>query len=572
MTARSSESPIDLSNRDATTPPFVCESRILVREAEQALRANDWAKADAESRIACQSAARAARVLFDAKRYGANVVYTETARDFTNSIGVALLHEALGHLPERTDDTGRWRFFCKCIPRACHVRSLSHVLGKNARCDPALHELCVHVLLCAMLGNVSRSRVWAPSEVRDMLLGEVNRAMILRVTDRLLTKNVEDLFLMFAMREHMIHAIDAHAALSAVAHRHIHEWTSYEAYISGSMDEAREALHKELRVHVDAPIGRREKLIVACIRQSSKILRSSSRHIVRLPLPRDMHVSEMFSPTCVAMVDASNRRHRSSTTSSSAGTGSVYRSSCFTNASLIGLPKFLSETIVGRILNSDVSMYGSFVRDMHARNVCVLWHCASCDQVKNHTAVKSHGLDRVTLDPTIGERFCGGKRHSDCAIVPLRGYNLINFESRKAFACVLDGSVYMNSPCCGNIVVVDGNDLARMTTGSHAPCHRCREVASPRVASSEERDTNRVICAHCGEVRGTKNGYTGVYVREIAEGSVRRLYFCKKHRRWWMNTATHSSSEALCMTEEELRSQINSTSKIVARDNYKPNK
>eukprot|EP00854_Cymbomonas_tetramitiformis_P028587 gene28587-35456_t len=140
----------------------------------------------------------------------------------------------------------------------------------------------------------------------------------------------------------------------------------------------------------------------------------------------------------------------------------------------------------------------------------VMCYCQVCGQVKN-LAGAYYGMNKVLVDYGSGKRFCASKRHVACGYLPLINKRLIDRSQHRSYAVVYGESMYVLSSCCAKLIE-----------------RPWREIAELHSDSNPQR-----ILQTSHSVR-----FHSLRLRVPAEDTVRELYFCAKHQRAWMRTAS----------------------------------
>eukprot|EP00854_Cymbomonas_tetramitiformis_P016930 gene16930-20117_t len=120
----------------------------------------------------------------------------------------------------------------KCIPRACHMRALTVVLGRFMSRHAQSRRMFAELLICSLLGNYRDSVVRAPRAFRRWLYSK-RRQIELALPSYVNTLVTDDMFILFAIREHADVVIRRSPGMNAFANTHF-VWEKLGEVIRGT--------------------------------------------------------------------------------------------------------------------------------------------------------------------------------------------------------------------------------------------------------------------------------------------------------------------------------------------------
>ncbi|KAK3283917.1 hypothetical protein CYMTET_8405 [Cymbomonas tetramitiformis] len=520
----------------------------------------------------------------------------------------------------------------KCIPRACHMRSLTTVLHRYIKECPLLLHVVTDVVCCGILGNFQSSDVKVSANIRRFVYA--SKHVVRRVLEDISAKGAEDMYILFCIREYIMASVLANNALSNTVQTLVPKWNTIVSVITNVVNMARYTISIEAFKTIDTHLTsqNRHDMLFDYMHRCSTHMKMTNRTIPRLPLPTcipslptfnsqhpcrenllrtdalldNVERSTLPSTDCACFVPTScdvdlyyilrtvrnqvyqlaqhsqDDAYQTDVHTEHQEEKQVWKNYTITAAFMLGtcfapglikLPREI--TVMQRnaarthLSTSDTSLCKSTITD-----ICTLYYCVACQEVKNVIEDGDHGMDMTSVDLSNDCFYCANHRCRIQERVPLLRLVLCTEDNPSSFMCVIHNQAYAVSPCCGRLVKIDPIHLLS-DSATTRKCPACVAQGPPLLgensesgvvkANSKDRAPARK-CAHCEEpLRNKKNSHS-VKVKEFSDSSTYELLpFCSAHYRNWMRTNADETG-VLIMPKAQLHERVNETSKYYMRE------
>ncbi|KAK3287994.1 hypothetical protein CYMTET_4548 [Cymbomonas tetramitiformis] len=427
------------------------------------------------------------------------------------------------------------------------MRSLTTILNRYTKDAPPLLDLLVDIVRCGLLGSFDDGNARACLVVRRAVYESA--AVIRDILSANFSKNSDDMFLLFCIREYMHATVTRCGALDAVIATFMPAWRTLHASVATVGDSCRLTSSSQLTPSNLALLreeeGRR-RVFAQHVQNCGNYMRMANRNLPRLPLPHQLRIVIPFTPQpCLGSGlfdpchlrkgiakgvvllgdDAPNedghRTDRSDPTevlvrvkgqlsrlcragiekegtlTMEASERALLRSHTAPLAqaliarnvpSLVRLPLEVRKAQI-RALRRRQAHAPSLAYDARERSeASVLYVCLFCGKVKNIMEKGSSGLDMAVFDDHDGRVYCAEKSCSSCAEVPLLRVVLTDGRSTESFACIFDDVAHAVCPSCGEIRRLD---MLRLLSDrpSERGCDDC--MASEREEDATNESSRR---------------------------------------------------------------------------------
>eukprot|EP00854_Cymbomonas_tetramitiformis_P026000 gene26000-31832_t len=478
------------------------------------------------------------------------VLCIDTLPDITDCVYRAFLsRETAGHRSGIAAASNRpfsecfVHILCKCVPRACHMRSLTTILNRYTKDVPPLLDLLVDVVQCGLLGNFDDGNARACLVVRRAVYEST--AIIRDIMSANFSKNSDDMFLLFCIREYMHATVSRCRALDAVIATFMPAWRTLHACVLTVGDSCRVSSARQLSSASLAVLreeGGRRRVLTQHVHNCGNYMRMTNRSLPRLALPHQLRIVIPFTPQpCLGsgLFDPCHLRKGIAKAIAHLADGASdqghHRTGRFDPMDLLVRVKnqlawlcrvgfeqeetlamdpsesallrshtaLLAQAIVARnvpsLVRLPLEVRKAQVRSLrrrqaHApsltydarerREASVLYVCLFCGKVKNIMEKGSSGLDMAVFDDHDGRVYCAEKSCSSCAEVPLLRVVLTDDQTTESFACVFENAAHAVCPSCGEVRRLD---MSRLLSDrpSERGCDDCRAGERETVAVSE---------------------------------------------------------------------------------------
>ncbi|KAK3255167.1 hypothetical protein CYMTET_35640 [Cymbomonas tetramitiformis] len=469
------------------------------------------------------------------------IVASETLTDIDRCVHKAVFLMNTNVAIRTTASSGEFRsvhtMMChvisKCVPRACHMRSLTTVLDRYTRESRELRDILVDIVICGALGNFSDSEEHACLSSRRLLYA--SREIVGRIVKDRLAEKTDDMFILFSIREHVVATTNMSDAMSSLIRTFLPHWKNFDLLVSSAMNKCRAVSSKRLREELvnceSLSDETRYALLSTYLQQGGNHLKMTNRSMPRLPPPSlvfsvvscsshalfdspvmDMHEAirgaerlcrdsllvksvvddristfvaeprwlraEVMRQTRALALDAD----KSEIFSTDAARG-LWRTHTLpmllllknkNTPGIVRLPSHLRQRQYDAVLERiATNRRSSGDKDLSAH--CTLYVCAVCNEVKNIAEWDGSGLDTCTRDTRDDRMYCANGKNTMCELVPLIRLVLLSTLREDAFACAVNNTLYGVAPCCGEVRAIK---LERLIGETPLPCASCQDRAA----------------------------------------------------------------------------------------------
>eukprot|EP00854_Cymbomonas_tetramitiformis_P000375 gene375-706_t len=458
----------------------------------------------------------------------ARIICIETLPNIADCVYRAVLSkEVFGHRNQPLSDgqsvderivSAVCHVLSKCVPRACHMRSLITILNRYTHEMPQVLDFFVDIVRCGLLGNFLPNGTHACLPVRRIVYRSATDIRAILVQN--FSKNVDDMFLLFCVREYMQATLEHADALRDAIFTLMPAWRTLQALVSTVMNNCRlcsmDQILESNRQNISTDAGRKEMLAYH-FRSCNHYMRMTNRNVPRLPLPNTLRVVPPYTTQHVHNVDGSitkrlhNNIHATLSAWKSAsdadpisdewtgaqpevrlaavqcqlqqlctedfsalalsndfGARELLRKYTIPVAhmlknknvpSLLRLPARVSMQQRRALMNHRALGYMSDTGNADFGDTGTLFICTACGKVKNVMENGSSGLHLAILDSRDGRFYCAEKLCSSRDEVPLLRLELKPVCSNRTFACVIENRVHAICVSCGEVRVMKMHDL-----------------------------------------------------------------------------------------------------------------
>ncbi|KAK3276397.1 hypothetical protein CYMTET_15524 [Cymbomonas tetramitiformis] len=160
----------------------------------------------------------------------ARIVTSETLADIDRCVHKAVFLMSSNVAIRTTTPNGEFRsvhaMMChvisKCVPRACHMRSLTTVLDRYTHDSREMRDILVDIVMCGALGNFLDSKERACLTIRRLLYE--SRDIVSRIVENRLAEKTDDMFIFFSIREHVVTSAKMSDAISNLIRTFLPQW------------------------------------------------------------------------------------------------------------------------------------------------------------------------------------------------------------------------------------------------------------------------------------------------------------------------------------------------------------
>ncbi|KAK3249153.1 hypothetical protein CYMTET_41416 [Cymbomonas tetramitiformis] len=428
------------------------------------------------------------------------------------------------------------------------MRSLTTVMHKYIQEFPLLLHLITDIVCCGILGNFQHSDVKLDAKTRRFLYA--SKHVVRRILVDIFAKGVEDMYILFCIREYIVASVSANIALSNTVHTLVPKWSTITSIITNVVNMSRCTVSKQTFNSIDPhPSGCHQaqyELLSDYMHRCSYHMKLTNRTIPRLPL------SACFAtlPTFISQhpcfenllrtdalmgnaqlstfpsTDCGHRMLANSDTDESyilrivkkqlhqlakQRKDEVYCTDVmieqpeekqvwktYTLAAVFmigtcfapGIVKLPNELAVMQkdAVRRNMFTDGTHTSSLTLKDICTLHYCVACQEVKNVTGEGDYGLDMTSVDLSSGCFYCANNKCRLTERVPLLRIVLCSEDDQRSFMCVIKNQCYAMSPCCGRLVTIDPVRLL-CDSAADRKCQSCidQEVSTP------DKESNRRV-------------------------------------------------------------------------------